>query len=88
MPNVSTDRKVVGYITLGLGTILILVGIGLIIYQFQFIVTHPMPTFPERGASIGPSGASAHTTYVGVIVLIIGAFLALIGAGLAARTPK
>ena len=63
------------------GALLIVVGIGLIIVQMWIEVTMPAHDFAQRGAMLEGAGtkASVQTTYVGVIVLFLGAFLEIIG---------
>ena len=85
MADTSTDRRIAGYLILGIGLLTTLVGLGLVVYQFQFIISHPAPNFPERGVDLGMQGIKAQTTYIGVIVLIVGAFLSTIGAGVLLR---
>jgi hypothetical protein len=63
------------------GALLIVVGIGLIIAQMWIEVTIPAHEFAQRGATLEGAGTktSVQTTYVGLIVLFVGAFLEIIG---------
>ena len=63
------------------GALLVVVGIGLIIAQMWIEVTIPAHDFAKRGATFTGAGtqASVETTYVGLIVLYVGAFLEIIG---------
>ena len=63
------------------GAFLIVVGIGLIIAQMSIEVFIPTQEFAQRGATLEGAGtkASIQTTYVGLIVLFVGAFLEIIG---------
>lgn len=63
------------------GALLIVVGIGLIVAQMWIEVTIPTQEFARRGASLEGAGtkASVQTTYVGLIVLFVGAFLEIVG---------
>jgi hypothetical protein len=63
------------------GALLIFVGIGLVIAQMWIEVTVPAHEFAKRGASFEGAGTKTevHTTYVGLIVLYLGAFLEIIG---------
>jgi hypothetical protein len=71
------DRRIFGYTLLGLSALLIVVGIGLTVYQFVIIAGTPAPEFPGRELNLSPTGVSARTTYVGLILIAIGAVLAL-----------
>jgi hypothetical protein len=59
------------------GVLCILVGLGLVVAQMWIEVTNPAHTFAQRGATMEGAGikTSVQTTYVGLIVLLIGAFL-------------
>lgn len=63
------------------GALLIVVGIGLVIGQMWIEVTIPATQFDPRGATFEGAGAKAsvQTTYVGLIVLFVGALLEIIG---------
>jgi hypothetical protein len=63
------------------GALLVVVGIGLIIAQMWIEVTIPAQEFAKRSAAFKGAGteASVQTTYVGLIVLYVGAFLEIIG---------
>ena len=63
------------------GALLIVVGIGLIIAQMWVEVSIPAHEFAHRSATFEGAGtkASVQTTYVGLIVLFVGAFLEIIG---------
>ena len=82
MSTQQTDRRIIGYGTVGTGALLVLVGIGLVIVQFWIVAHAPMPEFPSRGASVSETGASINTTYIGAIVIAIGAVLMILGARL------
>jgi len=63
------------------GLFLIIVGVGLIAVQFYFQVSAPEIAFPQRGANLEAAGvkASVSTTYVGLILVVVGAFLEMVG---------
>ena len=73
-------RHVVGYTLLAFGGLLIVVGIGLTIYQFIIVASTPMPSFPVRSLAAGTGGVTAKTTYVGVILVVAGLASAISGA--------
>ena len=60
-----------------LGALLILVGLVLVILQFR-----KARTFPTRTVTLSPGRLNAKTTYPGIILIGIGALLALVGAAL------
>lgn len=59
-----------------MGCVLILFGMGLVLFQIK---TTPMSGRP-RGLNFGLKGIRLQTTYPGIIVIGIGAVLLLIGA--------
>jgi hypothetical protein len=63
------------------GALLVVVGIGLIIAQMWIEVTIPAQEFAKRAATFKGAGteATVQTTYVGLTVLYVGAFLEIIG---------
>ena len=63
------------------GLFLMIVGVVLIAFQFYFQVTAPDVTFSERSMNLEGAGASANvtTTYVGLILVVAGAFLQMFG---------
>jgi hypothetical protein len=63
------------------GTFLILVGVGLIVAQIWLQVTSPETAFPVRSLEIEGAGAKASlkTTYVGLVLVVVGAVLEAIG---------
>lgn len=63
------------------GLFLVIVGVGLIAVQFYFQVSAPDIAFPQRGANLEAAGvkASVSTTYVGLILVVVGAFLEMVG---------
>ena len=63
------------------GAVLIVAGIGLIIAQMWIEVTQPQHAFSQRGASLEGAGtkATVQTTYVGLIIVFVGAFLEIVG---------
>jgi hypothetical protein len=78
----QTDRRIIGYGTVGLGAILILTGVVLVIWQFWIVAHAPMPEFQPRGLRISSSEASINTTYIGAILAVLGAVLVICGASL------
>lgn len=62
------------------GTTLIIVGIGLVIAQMFIQVDAPDVPFPTRSLNIDAPGASAsvQTTYVGLVMIVIGAVLEIV----------
>lgn len=62
------------------GTTLIVVGIGLVIAQVFIQVDAPEVTFPTRSLGIDAPSASAtvETTYVGLVIIVIGAVLEIV----------
>jgi hypothetical protein len=85
MPETGGDRRIAGYLILGIGVLTTLVGLSLVVYQFIFIITHPSPEFPGRDVQVGMDGIKAHTTYIGVIVLVVGAFFSIFGTRVLSR---
>lgn len=63
------------------GALLIVVGIGLIVAQMWIEVTIPAHAFDQRSGMLKGAGTevSVQTTYVGLIVLFVGAFLEIVG---------
>jgi hypothetical protein len=63
------------------GAVLIAVGIAFVAIQMYLAVYHPEIPFPERGASLANSAltATVKTTYVGLIMIVVGAFLETVG---------
>ena len=86
-PSDATHRRTVGYLLIGLGALLILVGIGLTIWQFWILANSPRQKFPVRGLTASPYSVSVQTTYIGVILIVISALLAMTGA-LLFRAPR
>jgi hypothetical protein len=66
-----------GIVSVLMGCLLILVGIGMVIYQMQK-VSWSRP--PMRGATVGPKGITVKTTYPGIILIAIGAVMVMVGA--------
>lgn len=63
------------------GAFLILVGVGLIVAQIWLLTTSPEIQFPTRGLDVEGLGAKASvkTTYVGLVLVVVGAILETIG---------
>jgi hypothetical protein len=61
--------------------ILIIFGLGLIAVQMWVQVTAPDIEFRPRGIGLETMGtkASVNTTYVGLIIVVVGAFLEIVG---------
>lgn len=81
------DRRIVGYVLLALGALLIVSGVGLTVYQVAIVSSAPAPEFATRGVRVGASSVSTQTTWVGVLLIALGAFLALSSA-LMFRVPS
>jgi hypothetical protein len=73
----ATHRLSIGYVLVGLGALLIIVGTGLTVWQFWIIADQPAPEFPLRGIRATPTSLSMQTTYIGAILISIGALLAV-----------
>jgi uncharacterized membrane protein len=63
------------------GLFLMIVGVGLILVQFYFQISAPEIIFPQRGANLEAVGVKAGvaTTYVGLVLVVVGAFLEIVG---------
>ena len=63
------------------GAFLIFVGVGFIAAQIWLQVISPETTFPSRGLDVEGAGAKASlkTTYVGLVLVMVGAILEVIG---------
>ncbi|MBS0559311.1 MAG: hypothetical protein JSR21_04585 [Proteobacteria bacterium] len=81
------NRRIVGYAQFALGAMLIVSGLGLTVYQFAVVSSAPAPEFATRGVRVGASGVSTQTTYVDVLLIAVGAFLALSSALVFRRPP-
>jgi len=84
---VDHDRRLVGYVLLGLGALLIIVGLILTVWQFMITSQAPMPLFASRDIRVGPAGVSASTNYAGIILIAVGAGLCSF-ATLLFRAPR
>ena len=71
------------------GVFLIVVGVALVVVQMWLEVTAPEIKFAPRGLAMEGAGAKAsvNTTYVGLVLAVLGAFLEMVGY-LAARPWK
>ena len=56
------DRRIVGYVLLALGALLIVSGVGLTVYQVAIVSSAPAPEFATRGVRVGASSVSTQTT--------------------------
>lgn len=68
-------------ITLLSGLLLLIVGLALIVIQFYFQLTAPEITMPSRSLNLEAGGAKANvsTTYIGLALVVVGAFLEAVG---------
>ena len=66
-----------GLILLVVGVVLILAGLGLVIYQIRKV---NLDRALMRGMDFGPKGISLKTSFPGLVVMAIGAVLAVIGS--------
>ncbi len=64
-----------------------LIGVGLILVLIQFFFRDAGTDPATRSFSASQTGFTLNTTYVGVLVIAIGAAM-LVAAAFAARTPK
>lgn len=65
-----------------LGAILVVSGIGLVMYQLVF---RPPPRGATRSAKISRSGFQARTNYPGIIMIGIGALLVILAMMIGAK---
>ena len=69
------------WLIMATGVALVAVGVVLIVAQIWLQITLPEVQFPSRSANLEGVGAKASvtTTYVGLVLVVIGAFLEVIG---------
>lgn len=68
-------------IVIASGAALIVVGVGLIVAQFWISATAPEFVAPSRSMNLEALGAKAevNTTYIGFALVVVGAFLEVVG---------
>lgn len=72
------------------GTFLIVVGVVLIVAQFWLYATTPEIQLPTRELNLGAAGAEAQvkTTYVGLALVVAGAFLQAVALVVRRKEPE
>jgi hypothetical protein len=90
--SLQTDRRIIGYGTVGIGAFLVLVGVGLVIWQFSIAASIAASMMREihstPGIMVSSTGASITTPYVGAILVAIGAVLVILGGRLFEPAPR